>query len=516
MTGGWKENGEDVLDAYVRSLVRSAEYRGKFINYVELRALIQRFRRLNPDADPHAVDWVGVWDERLEHSELLDVFRRSYPMYRWVEETVTEESFEDARKRRLEKIVKELNEDALRELSQLIMEELGEAQEDVKRLSVQEYAKREARQEAVVVQKTLTPTPMQKAPAISLKVLSRYPVLPEAKQFLKAFEVEEVDGYAEATRTRVLEAIERGEKGVLPREDAVEDLITYALSRVLCLAVREPWLLRRWALAEAARMERYLHVEDEALRGFLLRRILNVEDVGEAERRRAGDYRYKIRVAEYLAISRGLSSPEWMLVNRMVAGGYVYLTTPEAVRLFRQRAYQALSSTEDAPRIDVRQLPPKLQDAAMDVVRELVRLRSAYDDSAATPAPGEWPPCMAAIRSRIAEAGHKELFTLAAFMINRGYSKEEILSVLAERPDYNERIARYQVEHIAGERGSRTKYRPPSCQTMKTFGLCIEDGKLCPKWIRNPLDFRKLNVNADKNESKLRPSGRGGSRSEKR
>jgi DNA primase large subunit len=475
---------EDILDAYVRSLVRSAEYRGKFINYVELKALIQRFRRLNPDADPHAVDWVGVWDERLEHSELLEAFRRSYPMYRWVEETVTEESFEDARKRRLERIVKELDEDSLRELSQLIMEELGEAQEDAKRLSVQEVAKREARQEVVMVQKT--------APAISLKVLSRYPVLPEAKQFLKAFEVEEVDGYAEATRTRVLEAIERGEKGVLPREDAVEDLITYALARVLCLAVREPWLLRRWALAEAARMERNLHVEDEALRGFLLRRILNVEDVGEAERRRAGDYSYKIRVAEYLAISRGLSSPEWMLVNRMVAGGYVYLTTPEAVRLFRQRAYQALSSAEDAPRVDIRQLPPKLQDAAMDVVRELVRLRSAYDDSAATPAPGEWPPCMAAIRSRIAEAGHKELFSLAAFMVGRRYSKEEILSVLAERPDYNERIARYQIEHIAGERGSRTKYRPPSCGTMRTYGLCIENGKLCPRNIRNPLDYKQV------------------------
>jgi DNA primase large subunit len=99
---------------------------------------------------------------------------------------------------------------------------------------------------------------------------------------------------------------------------------------------------------------------------------------------------------------------------------------------------------------------------------------------------------MAAIRSRIAEAGHKELFSLAAFMVGRRYSKEEILSVLAERPDYNERIARYQIEHIAGERGSRTKYRPPSCGTMRTYGLCIENGKLCPRNIRNPLDYKQV------------------------
>jgi hypothetical protein len=402
---------EDILEAYVRSLAKSAEYRGKFINYVELRALIQRFKKLNPDADPKTVDWVGVWDERLEYSELLEAFRRNYPMYRWVEDSVTEEAFEDAGKRRLERIVRELDEDSLRELSRLIREELGEAE-----------APQEAEQkvqEAVVVQETLTPTPTQvQAPAITLKTLSRYPILPEAKQFLRAFELgEEVDSYAEATKTKVLEAVERGEKGVLPREDPIGDIVTYALARVLCLAVGEPWLLRRWALAEAARMERYLHTEEEGLRRMLLRRILSIEDADVGMVGRIGDdsYRYRLSVPEYLKISKGLDSPEWMLVNRMVAGGYVYLTTPEAIRLFRQRVYQLLSSMEDAPRVDVRQLPPRMQEAAMDVVRVLVRLRSAYEEPAAAPAPGDWPPCMAAIRARVAEAGHKELFSLAAF-----------------------------------------------------------------------------------------------------
>jgi DNA primase large subunit len=98
---------------------------------------------------------------------------------------------------------------------------------------------------------------------------------------------------------------------------------------------------------------------------------------------------------------------------------------------------------------------------------------------------------MMAIRARIAEASHKELFTIAAFLVNRGYTTEQILAMLAERPDFNEKIARYQVEHIAGERGSRTKYKPPSCQTMRSLGLCIEGGRLCPKWIKNPLEYRK-------------------------
>jgi hypothetical protein len=60
---------------------------------------------------------------------------------------------------------------------------------------------------------------------------------------------------------------------------------------------------------------------------------------------------------------------------------------------------------EDAPKVDVRQLPPKLQEVAMDVVRVLVRLRSAYEEPAAAPAPGDWPPCMAAIRAHACPRG---------------------------------------------------------------------------------------------------------------
>lgn len=30
----------------------------------------------------------------------------------------------------------------------------------------------------------------------------------------------------------------------------------------------------------------------------------------------------------------------------------------------------------------------------------------------------------------------------------------------------------YQVEHIAGMRGSGARYIPPKCETMRTHGLC--------------------------------------------
>jgi DNA primase large subunit len=237
-------------------------------------------------------------------------------------------------------------------------------------------------------------------------------------------------------------------------------------------------------------MERFLHVETKELKEMVLKTVLYIEDVDD--KRLSDEFSYKVQLAQYLQLIRELSGPEWRLVNRMLTKGYVYLTEAEAVRLFRQKAYKMLSSTENAPKVKIKSLPPKLAEAAEDIVQELVRLRSSYAyETATAPITEDWPPCMQAIRNRIADASHKELFTLTAFMINKGHSKEEILALLAERPDFNERIARYQVEHIAGLRGSRTRYRPPSCQTMRSLGLCVKDGRFCPKWIKNPLEFRK-------------------------
>ena len=466
---------EETLEEFIRSILRTAE---KPINYVELKTLIRRFLQLNPHADPFVIDWIGVWDPTLTYSEQVESFRRNYPGFRWeAPKEVSEEALADMRRRKVEEVfeaVKELDEESLKELLELIKEELGDVEIT------------EAPQETIAA-KEITPTVLQEVPTITLETLAKYPILPETREFFGAFNVEELDHLAEAVKARVLEALERGEKGVLPREDPMTDLLTFALARVLALAIGEPWLLRRWALAEASRMERYLHTEVPSLKTTVLKSMINVEEAGDLN----GEFKYKMHFVEFLRLNKELGEPKWRLVNRMLYRGHVYLTEAEAIRLFRQLAYQRLSSRENVSKITVKGLPPRLQEAAEDVMGELVRLRSAYDYETATALSEDWPPCIIAIRNHVTDASHKELFTLAAFLINRGYSTEQILTILSERPDFNERIARYQVEHIAGLRGSRTKYRPPSCQTMKAYGLCVEDGRLCPRGIKNPIDFRK-------------------------
>jgi len=100
------------------------------------------------------------------------------------------------------------------------------------------------------------------------------------------------------------------------------------------------------------------------------------------------------------------------------------------------------------------------------------------------------PPCMRNLMERVKRGeglSHFARFTLTTFLLNIGWSVDEIVSLFTKVPDFDERVTRYQVEHIAGLRGSRTKYKPPKCENIRFHGLCTED-KYC-KGIRHPLQY---------------------------
>jgi DNA primase large subunit len=273
---------------------------------------------------------------------------------------------------------------------------------------------------------------------------------------------------------RVLEAIERGEKGVLPKLDNPwVELLSFPLSRALVLYVDDDWLRRRWALAEAARVERLLHGESDELLLYV------INDPG-LKTKKTEDRKWVVHFTTYFHLARRLIvEPRWKLVNRQLSKGLLPLTKPEVIRLVREWLYDSFVQTKPVP---VNWNPPEAK-----TIQEALQKRAA---KMVAPTPSkEWAPCMVALRNRVADASHFGLFALAAYMANKGYEVKEIVDVLRVRSDFDERIARYQVEHIAGQRGSRVKYRPPSCQSMKTHGLCIENGKQCPNNIKNPIQY---------------------------
>jgi DNA primase large subunit len=88
---------------------------------------------------------------------------------------------------------------------------------------------------------------------------------------------------------------------------------------------------------------------------------------------------------------------------------------------------------------------------------------------------------------------HSARVMLATYMLAIGKPIDEIVMMYQNAPDFNEKITRYQVEHLAGLKGSRTKYSVPSCEKLLNENLCFATEEC--SGIVNPVQFgrrRKL------------------------
>ncbi|MEM1976146.1 MAG: hypothetical protein QW074_08700 [Candidatus Caldarchaeum sp.] len=456
---------EELIDRIVR------RYHDRGINFVKLKALIRRFLDNNPEADPESIDWTAVYDS-MEFDELLEAFEKEYPMYRWREQRVMEKKeYEDHVVDYIIQQAEDLSEESIKTLIAALEERVG-IEPQTQPAEVQQTSPPEAPETPQTVQ--------QPKVVVDLKLLAKYPWLEEARQFLKAFYLNKLsDDVISRGRERILEALDRGELGVTPKlENPFVELLSFPIAKAIVATINDDWLKRRWSLAEASRCERLLHLEQQHVFDFLLKRLdMTVERHGEG---------YRIRFNDYLSSAGDLlRDVTWKLVNQRLHGGWVYISKTRLTRLVRQHLYTSLHrSFENTPKVT--KIPENLSTVMADVVERLQEIKARQKPLKVS---GRTPPCIEAIRQRLADASHTENFAYAAFLINRGYSVEELVREFSVRSDFREDIARYQVEHIAGLRGSRVKYRPPSCQTMKSIGLCIKDGQLCPKNIRNPLEF---------------------------
>jgi len=86
-----------------------------------------------------------------------------------------------------------------------------------------------------------------------------------------------------------------------------------------------------------------------------------------------------------------------------------------------------------------------------------------------------------------------ERFALTSFLVNAGMELEDIVKLFVSISDFDEAFTRYQIEHIAGIRGGRTKYTPPTCKTLQTHQVCVNPDKLCDR-INHPLSYYRRRI----------------------
>jgi DNA primase large subunit len=104
----------------------------------------------------------------------------------------------------------------------------------------------------------------------------------------------------------------------------------------------------------------------------------------------------------------------------------------------------------------------------------------------------DYPPCVKGLLERATKGqhlSHVERFTLVTYLVHQGVGVDAIVKLFSNVSDFKEDKTRYQVEHLAGLKGSRTAYKTYSCSTLRTHGVCVNpDDPIC-KRINNPLSY---------------------------
>jgi DNA primase large subunit len=324
---------------------------------------------------------------------------------------------------------------------------------------------------------------------------AKYPFTNEAAEYVKSLNIdlndltsEEFSVVLDLAEKRIIGALTTGKIDSEPQGEP--EILAYPTALMFVALAGDERARRRYALGESKRAYELLRQESP---GLLIQiaehtfgwnaRIANRE-IGETL------YEFGLSYPDYLRNAVKIRDPDWKLTNRVLEHGYVYCDKDEFARLLKEEVEVRVLSRITGQYGSV----PEAIASRVERIRKLVVARAQMYGVEETPkavVAAAMPPCMKVLLSSLSGGKHVPhigRFAITSFLSNIGVTDEEILRMFHTQTDFSERIARYQVQHISGSRGSKKKYTPPSCKTMKTHSLCINPDQLCAT-IAHPLSY---------------------------
>jgi hypothetical protein len=287
------------------------------------------------------------------------------------------------------------------------------------------------------------------------------------------FNIENVDeNLIELSKTRLLQSL-KYKRITLPNyikdkpndvdNDIVRDIKCYIITRILASLVKR-------------KIDNY--IEAESFRAIELAQRDKLIDYLMNELGIEIDKDFTMSLSKYLTYSSTFTHMK--LSNREVSKGRVKLNDYEINVILREAVKIKLK--ENFPiRLNLindsvkERLKPYLED-----ITSQVQISLPYSGRQST----DIAPCMEAVIGEL-ESGNKvnhlKNWSLAVFLIKRGWDDEKIILIYSKLPNFNEKLVQYQLDHIRDK-----NYSMPSCSNLKTQGICVTDCK-----IKNPLMYRK-------------------------
>ena len=304
---------------------------------------------------------------------------------------------------------------------------------------------------------------------------------------------------------RVMDALESSEvtyKPLMNDYDRLIEVMSYPYARMIVSMVGDRFLTKRYALAEAVRMNKILTGEDrETL--LVVSEELGVTSTVDA------DGIIRMGFPDYLRLANRLKSVDWKLINCDIPSGLVYLPQEKFSRLMQNALQDKIES--ELPLMTPEEYRRYLRGAVDKVSMALEEAKARYSPTGGEGMKNEFlPPCLVHILDmsrRGMNLPHSARFALVTFLHALGLDYDGIIRVFSESPDFNEEIAGYQIKHITGELSGTEGYSPPECKTMKTNGLCHNPDTLCQQeWMNHPLSYYRVKMrDAEKRSGQAAP-----------
>jgi DNA primase large subunit len=328
---------------------------------------------------------------------------------------------------------------------------------------------------------------------------AKYPFLKTATRYMRIPELRIQDLIDPAFESILKRAEERLNESILyaivsynSQMDEDVEIISFPVAIMLALATKDSLIKKRYALAEANKA--YEDLKDEP-KDRILEFAKNFGwKLAAHDSTLSQPYEFSICFTDYLRNTTYLRDKKWKLVNRILSKGNVCLGKEETTRLLKEEVRKHIEErldTKDLPTFqpEIAEIAEKIKNLSLERTRkvEVEEFPSIITQEA-------FPPCINALYQAFTSGRHLShigRFTLTSFLISIGMPPEKVVELFKSISDFNERMTRYQVEHIAGERGSRARYIPPKCDTLRTHGVCLNPDETC-KRIRHPLAYYRV------------------------
>jgi len=323
--------------------------------------------------------------------------------------------------------------------------------------------------------------------------LAEFPFLPQAKQYIARLDID----FAELSTLKPI--VDRAKQRITasfilgadkPSKNLDVEITSFPVAIMMVAGTKDNSLRERYALFEAKKMAKFLLDE----KNEIILEIAKFFEWNIHHHQKRAPYPYTIHFVNYLNnATRGrlVYDLGWKLVNRRVLKGQVDVSKREVCRLLQEEIKIFLEQRSEQ---EIPQVPQITLDVIDEIKTKYLQIKphiTEIDKIRVFAEESEYPPCIQSLYGRMVKGNHLshiERFTLVTYLLHQSISVDAVTNLFTSITDFREDLTRYQVEHLAGKKGSGTVYNPPNCATLHTHGVCINPDDVC-KTIKNPLTY---------------------------